>query len=183
MITSWNGNILRVAGHLCWEFKGHRWIPFFLLRLSERLSKQSWGWWFETPSHPLWRHCNDASMHFKKTHSYSIEENSNCFINRIWRNTFTVRIFLLFVVVNFQSNFTSIYFRVTSLVLTQSSHDWHNVIEATCNMNELYESNNNRIDDLVQKYSISIANALKIFPSWNHSLLTHTLFQKYCYFS
>ena len=25
------------------------------------LSKQSWGWWFETPSHPLWRHCNDDS--------------------------------------------------------------------------------------------------------------------------
>ena len=22
------------------------------------LSKQSWGWWFETPSRPLWRHCN-----------------------------------------------------------------------------------------------------------------------------
>ena len=27
----------------------------FDLRLNERLSKQSWGWWFETP---LWRHCN-----------------------------------------------------------------------------------------------------------------------------
>ena len=23
-----------------------------------RLSKQSWGWWFKTPSRPLWRHCN-----------------------------------------------------------------------------------------------------------------------------
>ena len=20
---------------------------------------QPWGWWVETPSHPLWRHCND----------------------------------------------------------------------------------------------------------------------------
>ena len=30
----------------------------FHLRLNKRLSKQSWGWWFETPSHPLWRHCN-----------------------------------------------------------------------------------------------------------------------------
>ena len=28
------------------------------LRLNKRLSKQSWGWWFETPSHPLWRQCN-----------------------------------------------------------------------------------------------------------------------------
>ena len=31
---------------------------FVGLCLSKRLSKQSWGWWFETPSHPLWRHCN-----------------------------------------------------------------------------------------------------------------------------
>ena len=31
---------------------------FFYLRLNKRLSKQSWGWWFETLSGPLWRHCN-----------------------------------------------------------------------------------------------------------------------------
>ena len=31
---------------------------FFDLRLNKRLSKQSWGWWFETLSSPLWRHCN-----------------------------------------------------------------------------------------------------------------------------
>ena len=28
------------------------------LRLNKRLSKQSWGWWFETPLRYLWRHCN-----------------------------------------------------------------------------------------------------------------------------
>ena len=33
----------------------HRWP-----RVNERLSKQSRGWWFETPSRSLWRHCNDA---------------------------------------------------------------------------------------------------------------------------
>ena len=44
-----------------------RWIPrtetvtrgfdvFFDLRLNKRLSKQSWGWWFETLPRPLWRH-------------------------------------------------------------------------------------------------------------------------------
>ena len=27
MMTSSNGNILRVTGHLCEEFTGHRWIP------------------------------------------------------------------------------------------------------------------------------------------------------------
>ena len=31
---------------------------FFDLRLNKRLNKQSQGWWFETPSFPLWRHCN-----------------------------------------------------------------------------------------------------------------------------
>ena len=29
---------------------------FFNLRPNKLLSKQSWGWWFETPSRPLWRH-------------------------------------------------------------------------------------------------------------------------------
>ena len=33
---------------------------FFDLRLNKRLSKQSWGWWFETLSRPLWRHRNVA---------------------------------------------------------------------------------------------------------------------------
>ena len=27
--------------------------------LNKRLSKQWWGWWFETPSRPLWRHCDE----------------------------------------------------------------------------------------------------------------------------
>ena len=31
---------------------------FFDLHLYEPLSKHSWGWWFETPSYPIWRHCN-----------------------------------------------------------------------------------------------------------------------------
>ena len=31
---------------------------FFDLRLNERLSKHSWGWWLETPSCPLWRQSN-----------------------------------------------------------------------------------------------------------------------------
>ena len=34
---------------------------FFDLRLNKRLSKQWWGWWFETLLHPLWRHRNEIS--------------------------------------------------------------------------------------------------------------------------
>ena len=36
---------------------------FFDLRLIKRLSKQSWGWWFETLSRPLRRHSNGTSKH------------------------------------------------------------------------------------------------------------------------
>ena len=35
---------------------------FFDLYPNKRLSKQSWGWWFETPPCSLWRHCNDGSI-------------------------------------------------------------------------------------------------------------------------
>ena len=42
---------------------------FFDLRPDKRLSKQSWGWLFETPSHSLWRHRNEheiPAMHGKQ---------------------------------------------------------------------------------------------------------------------
>ena len=69
MMTSSNGNIFHVTGHLWGEFTGHWWIPltkvsdagfdvFFHLRLNKHLSKQWRDWWFERPLYPLWRHCN-----------------------------------------------------------------------------------------------------------------------------
>ena len=59
MMTSSNGNIFRVTGHLCAQRPVTRSFDvFFDLRPNKRLSKQSWGWWFETPSRPLWRHRN-----------------------------------------------------------------------------------------------------------------------------
>ena len=72
MMTSSNGDIFRITDHLCGEFTGHQWIPytkasdvelwcFLCLHLNKRLSKQSWGWWFEMPSRPLWRHCNEIA--------------------------------------------------------------------------------------------------------------------------
>ena len=68
MMTSSNGNMFRVTGHLCGEFSGEflaqrpvtRSIDvFFDLRRIKRLYKESWGWWFETLSGPLWRHSNE----------------------------------------------------------------------------------------------------------------------------
>ena len=58
MMTSSNGNIIRVAGHFSKASDAELWCFLFDLRLNKRLSKQSWGWWLETPSRPLWRHCN-----------------------------------------------------------------------------------------------------------------------------
>ena len=72
-MTSSNGNIFRVTGPLCGEFTGPGEFPtqrpvtrsfdvFFDLRLNNRLSKHSWGWWFETLSWSLWRHHNDNEV-------------------------------------------------------------------------------------------------------------------------
>ena len=69
MMTSSNGNIFPVTGHL-WgnspisgEFPAQRPVTrsfdiVFDLRLNKPLYKQSRDWWFETLSRPLWRHRN-----------------------------------------------------------------------------------------------------------------------------
>ena len=74
MMRSPNKSIFRVTCHLCGEFTGHREFPtqrpvtrnfdvFFDLHPNKRLCKQSCGWWFETPSWSLWRHCNVRLRH------------------------------------------------------------------------------------------------------------------------
>ena len=50
---------------------------FFDLRLNKRLSKQSWDWWFETLSRPLWRHrdvvyCIESAEPFRRVNSYLV---------------------------------------------------------------------------------------------------------------
>ena len=44
---------------------------FFDLRLNRPLSKQSWSWWFETPSSSLWRHRNGDNT---SEHCHSLQE-------------------------------------------------------------------------------------------------------------
>ena len=77
MMTSSNANIFRVTGHLSGnssvtgEFPAQRPVTrsfdvFFDLRMNKRLSKQSWGWWFETPSRQLWRHCNGNEWFWRR---------------------------------------------------------------------------------------------------------------------
>ena len=80
MMASSNGNIFRVTWPLCGEFTGSGEFPtqrpvtrsldvFFDLRLDKRLSKQPWGWWYETQSWSLWRHCNEVPVLSTKTWS------------------------------------------------------------------------------------------------------------------
>ena len=75
MMTSSNGNIFRVTGHLCGEFTGpgefstqrpvtRSFDVYFDLRPNKWLSKQSWGWWFETLSCSLWRHRNEIPGYY-----------------------------------------------------------------------------------------------------------------------
>ena len=59
LLTICDGNSLATG-----EFPAQRPVTrsfdvFFDRRLNKRLSKQSWGWWFETPSCSLWLHCNE----------------------------------------------------------------------------------------------------------------------------
>ena len=53
---------------------------FFDMRLNKRLSKQSRGWWFETPSRSLWRHRNallQLTPYGFANHSTSFYQNSS----------------------------------------------------------------------------------------------------------
>ena len=62
---------------------------FLVLRLNKRLSKQSWGWWFETPSRSLWRHRNVNLGRIKKHmmtswHGHWSFKQYSFFSNTIW---------------------------------------------------------------------------------------------------
>ena len=66
-MTSSNGNISALLA-ICTgnspvtgEFPTQRPVTRSFDAPDKRLSKQSWGWWFETPSCPLWHHCNDPT--------------------------------------------------------------------------------------------------------------------------
>ena len=94
MMTSSNGDIFRVTDPLCGEFTGHRWIHptkasdaelwcFFDLCLNKRLSKQSWGWWIETPSCSLWRHCNESKRWLRNQLGLHIMTLHTCIIIQI----------------------------------------------------------------------------------------------------
>ena len=86
-MTSSNGNIFRVTGPFCGklhigEFPSQRPVTrsvyvFFHLRRNKRLSKQSEGWIFDSPSCSLWRHCNDSPHKAPPCHDVTSNTNAD----------------------------------------------------------------------------------------------------------
>ena len=65
---------------------------FFDLRPNKQLSKHSWGWWFETLSCSLWRHCNGTDIWTGSWFSYiySLERFKPLILNLLHRHLFLV---------------------------------------------------------------------------------------------
>ena len=73
---------------------------FFDMCLNKRLSKQSWGWWFETQSRSLWRHCNDKS----EVRTFTTG------INRALRELSTIRISFFSIINARTSNYIVLFY-------------------------------------------------------------------------
>ena len=62
---------------------------YFDLRPNKRLSKQSWGWWFETQSRPLWRHRNVSTLCYTAMGCawwrFCLEHPNHFFIKHIYK--------------------------------------------------------------------------------------------------
>ena len=87
MMTSSNGNIFRVNGHLCGA------LTFYLICIWINGWVNNWGWWFETISCTLWRHCDDVGI-FRNFLSICLHEWKTLKISKIqlWRITTYYRI-------------------------------------------------------------------------------------------
>ena len=87
---------------------------YFDLRPNKRLSKQSWGWWFETLPRPLWRHINDVpTMQYYWDDTEVLIKHLWLFVSCEWENFHTVS-FLLYLKY------------IDSLVPTRSTH--HSIV-------------------------------------------------------
>ena len=111
MMTSSNRNIFRVTGHL-WgihrgtgnslvpgEFPAQRPVTrsfdvFCDVRLNKLLSKQWWGWWFETSSCPLWRHRNAGKIFI--WWSTWVKDMESKHEDKFWSNPFRLPSSLLY---------------------------------------------------------------------------------------
>ena len=79
---------------ICSRNSRHRWIPrtkasdaelwcFLWSAPVKRMSTQSWGRWFETPSRSLWRHCNGCDLPYIDLQSLDILLTT--YVHNIWK--------------------------------------------------------------------------------------------------
>ena len=120
----------------------------FYLHLNKRLRKQSWGWWFETHSSLLWRHCNECfnvsmSLGSEATPTTTQLLNSRCILNRNQHtalmddisiniitpvcNTSTIRHCLAFAYISFTAS-QFVFSPAHSLICnTQRQNTWYHI--------------------------------------------------------
>ena len=170
MMTSSSGNTFRVTGPLCGELQRPVTLSFdvfFDLRLHKRLSKQSSGWWFETPSWSLWRHRNDELC--SRFYGYSITYTAQLI--------HTVCALLCFVVVWFELPLP-ISFRVTSHgtvlnilhqytksdTVTQSGTETNKTVCIYICEDILYNESHIYAPDTISKIMYQEWNEIGIFP-------------------
>ena len=128
IITSSNENIFCVTDPLCGyspgtgEFASQRPVTrsfdvFFDLCLNKDLSKQSWGWWFETPSRSLWHHRNVLLIRLGWNYSF-------------WYKSLQTRLLLLLVTFTISPCDALRYFRQHNRdkCTTQARHGLHDDI-------------------------------------------------------
>ena len=101
MITSSNGNIFRVTDPLWGEFIGHclnshhegQWHGALMFSLicawTNSLVKKSRRRWFETPSRPLWHHCNGLVLPISdpSTCHQNIHRPQSCILDSLLHHT------------------------------------------------------------------------------------------------
>ena len=70
---------------------------FFDLRLSKRLNKQSWDWWFGTLSHPLWHHCNATYLWLKQRQPQFFFKNYTQYTHLSLEILFTYMFYIIYM--------------------------------------------------------------------------------------
>ena len=117
MMTSSNGtfsaSLAICAGNspVTGEFPAQRPVTrsfdvFFDLRQNKRLSKQSWGRWFETPLRSLWRHCHDVS--------HLLIDQRLCCVITLYQALYALRIFFMLGIL--QVIFNKLYVRQKKII-------------------------------------------------------------------
>ena len=131
---------------------------FFDLCPNKRLSKQPWGWWFETQSCSLWRHCNVMSL------------KSTCWDS--WSGSYILKYIFLFYFFFFLVKFYgSVTGPVDCNMLVKNSFEWNSFKNSICKLwSSLFWSQWN----ILTKNFLWLLHKLSIL-CYSHKLLQYTL--------